>query len=352
MNSLLRSLTRRYPWRNKQATLFPVLFSCLSLLSGCASLASPGESTSPIVSFEPKKPVQVALVLGGGGSRGLAHLGAIKELEAAGIRPDLIIGCSAGAIIGAFYADDPDITKIEKTLLQLKRSDIVDTTFFSSRFGFVEGKILQAFMQKHLRSQTFEELQIPLIIMATDLSSGSAVELSHGEIAPCVRASCALPGIFKPVLLQDRHLVDGGVSNPMPVTIAKKYGAKVIIAVDLGEKLPNSKPYHLFGIAKRGLEIHHQKFVEQSLGLADIAIKMEFEDIGMFTDHLNEQIYEHGRTKMRAMLAEIQKKIADSLSLGSRLVALGKKIFPWFGIYDPCLLFNQSSSKIEPAIPD
>lgn len=300
----------------------------------------------------PKKPIHVALVLGGGGARGLAHLGAIRELEAAGIRPDLIIGCSAGAIIGAFYADEPNISKVEKALLQLKKSDILDTTFFSSRFGFVEGKNLETFMKKHLHSQTFEELQIPLVIMATDLLTGNAVELSHGEIAPCVRASCALPGIFKPVLLHERQFVDGGVSNPMPVSIAKKYGAKVIIAVDLGEKLSDSKPYHLFGIAKRGLEIHHQKFVEQSLELADISIKMEFQDIGMFTDHLNEQIYEHGRTKMRAMLPDIQKKIAASFTFGSRLLALGKKIFPWISAYDPCLLFNQSSPKIEPSIPD
>lgn len=292
--------------------LFCLLLFFLFLFTGCNSLYLQPTAKSEIPLFEPEKPIRTALVLGGGGSRGLALLGAIKELEAAGIRPDLIIGCSAGSIIGAFYADDPNLTETEKLFLNLKKFDLLDITFFKPRFGLVNGKALQNFMKKNLRSKTFDELKIPLIVVATDLFTGEIVELSQNEIPIAIGASCAFPGIFKPILLHNRYLIDGGLSSPVPVEIAKKYGAKVIIAIDIGEKLPTSKPYHLLGIAKRGVEILYQKFSDQSLALADISIKMEFQDVGIFSDHLNHQLYEHGRMKVRNMLPEIKKKLASS----------------------------------------
>jgi NTE family protein len=288
------------------------------LLTGCTSSYPTAATPSEIPSFQPKHPVHTVLVLGGGGSKGLAHLGAIRELEAAGIRPDLIIGCSAGAIVGALYADEPDISTIDQTLLGMKRADMLDTTYFSSRFGFVKGKALEAFMKKNLRSKTFEELKIPLIVIATDLHTGELIELSHNEIPIAVRASCAYPGVFQPVPLEGRYLVDGGVTSPLPVEIAKKYGAQVIIAIDVSEKLTESKPSHFFGVAKRAMEIAYTKFVSHALALADIAIKMDFQDMGTFSDHLNQKIYEHGRSKAKAAIPEIKKKL-DARSQTSSL---------------------------------
>jgi NTE family protein len=278
------------------------------LLAGCSPLYLPPVAESEVPIFEAKHPIKVALILGGGGSKGLAHLGAIKELEAAGLRPDLIIGCSAGSIVGALYADNPELTGVEETLLKLNRSDLLDASFFS-RFGVVHGKALQNFMKKHLRSKTFDELKIPLIVVATDLFNGETIEISQKELPIAVGASCAFPGVFSPVLLHGRYLIDGGASNPVPVEIAKKYGAELIIAIDVSEKLPTSKPSHLFGIAKRGIEIVYRKLVEQSVAKADIAIRMEFQDVGMFSDHLNREMYEHGRQKVLSMLPEIKKKL-------------------------------------------
>ncbi len=279
------------------------------ILTGCTSSFLVPQAQTETHLFEPKKPIHTVLVLGGGGSKGLAHLGAIRELEAAGIRPDLIIGCSAGAIIGALYADEPEISEIDNTLLSLKRSDLLDTSYFNCRYGFVKGKALEAFMKKNLRSQTFEELKIPLIVIATDLCTGELVELSQKEIPIAVRSSCAYPGVFEPVLLEGRYLIDGGVTSPLPVEIAKKYGAKLIIAIDVSEKLPESKPSHMFGVAKRAVEIAYRKFVAHSLEMADIAIKMDFQDVGMFSDHLNQHMYEHGRRKAQGAIPEIKKKL-------------------------------------------
>ena len=242
----------------KKIVFFSLLVSLL--FTGCNSLYLPQTAQSEIPVFESKSPVKMALVLGGGGSKGLAHLGAIKELEAAGLRPDLIIGCSAGSIVGALYADNPELTGVENTLLKLSRSDLLDATFFS-RLGLVEGKALQNFMKKSLRSKTFDELKIPLIVVATDLFNGETIELSQKELPVAIGASCAFPGVFHPVFLHDRYLIDGGASSPVPVEIAKKYGADIVIAIDVSEKLPSSKPSHFFGIAKRGMEIVYRKLV-------------------------------------------------------------------------------------------
>ncbi len=281
----------------------------LALFSSCSPLALDPGAQTPIAAFQPTQPIRVALVLGGGGSRGLAHLGAIQELEAAGIRPDLIIGCSAGAMAGAIYADQPTLEGVPDALLSLKKADLLDYTFFRPLFGLIEGESLEKYMQKTLKAKTFAELKIPLIVVATDLISGEVIELCHGDIGSAVRASCAFPGYFKPVLLHGRYLVDGGASCPIPVAIAKKYGAQVVIAIDLSEKLSKAGPRHLFGVTKRSLEIAYKKFVEQSLAQADVAISMNFDEVGMFVDHLNESFYQHGREMMQKHIAKVQEKL-------------------------------------------
>ncbi len=284
--------------------IFFVLF-----LSGCSSLkmSSLGDLVA-IPPFEPKEPVNVALVLGGGGAKGLAHLGAIRELELAGIRPDLIVGCSAGAIAGALYADQPYLEDRVEMLLPLRKADILDYAI-NPIFGIVHGDLLQNLMKNLLRAKTFEELQIPLIVVVTDLISGEAIELSKGDLSSAIRASCSVPGIFKPFSLYGRYCIDGGAACPIPVSIAKKYGAKVVIAIDLSEQLPKKHPRHLLGVTKRSLEIGYRKFIEQSLSQADVAIRMNFDEVGLFNDSLNEWLYEQGRAAIRDKLDEIRSKI-------------------------------------------
>jgi NTE family protein len=286
------------------------LLAGLSLfLGGCGSLYLSTDHQEAIAPFEVQQPINVALVLGGGGTKGLAHLGVIQELERAGIRPDLIIGCSAGAIAGAIYADSLEVESMAQNLIHLKRSDLLDFSFLRPLFGLVNGNTLQEHMDRALSVKNFDCLKIPLIVISTDLISGETIELCQGDLSSAIRASCAFPGFFKPAFLYGRYLVDGGASNPVPVSVAKKYGAKVIIAVDVSEKLPTAGPKHLFGITKRSLEIAYRKFVEQSVNEADIVIQMDFENVGTFSDHLNAQIFEHGRQALLKKLPEIQQKL-------------------------------------------
>lgn len=305
-----------------------LLASLLFVLSSCSSLrVLSDEEYVFLPNFQPTKPIELALVLGGGGSKGLAHLGAIQELERAGIRPDLIIGCSAGAIAGALYADQPELQSAVDRLIPLKRSDVLDYSYMNPVFGIVQGDLLQKLMGDLLNAKFFEDLKIPLIVVATDLISGEPVEICCGDLPSAVRASCSLPGVFKPYPLYGRHCIDGGASCPIPVTIAKKYGAKVVLAIDLSERLPAEHPTNLFGVTRRGLEIAYRKFIEQSLALADISIRMNFEDLGTFNDDQNRWLYQQGQEIIRAHLPDIKTKLyMAKLGLPSKRKAIERQI--------------------------
>lgn len=270
----------------------------------------------PIPNFEvPQDHIKVALVLGGGGSKGLAHVGVLRELEQAGIHPDLIVGCSSGAVIGALYADQPHVKRLEKLLIGLKRSDLMDISIFASKFGVVKGILFKAFLENNLKAKKFRHLQIPFIAVATDLKTGELIEFGGGEIVPPIMASAAVPGVFNPVFYKGRYLVDGGVVDPIPVRVAKKYGAHVIIAVDVGEDLSDKEPSHFFDVARRGLEISHRKLSEYVTRDADVVIRMNFQGLGMFSDSYNQEIYEHGRKMARAMIPHIEQLIQDRLPI-------------------------------------
>ena len=297
----------------KKYIIFGLLF-CLLFCEGCSPMKLAQSEPDPIPQFQlPPQPVKVALVLGGGGSKGLAHVGVLHELEQAGIHPDLIVGCSSGAIIGALYADQPHVKRLESLLTNLKRSDILDFSLFSSPFGFVKGFLLKSFLMENLKARRFEQFQIPFIAVATDLSTGELIEFGGGEIIPAVHASAAVPGVFDPVKYLGRYLVDGGAADPIPADVAKKYGARVIIAVDVGEDLSSKEPYHLFHVAQRSLEISYRRLSEYVTRDADVVIRMNFQDLGMFSDRYNQEIYKHGRETAREMLPQIQRVILEKL---------------------------------------
>lgn len=287
--------------------LFVALLFC-----GCSSLHVASGEHEPIPSIELKQKVRLALVLGGGGAKGLAHLGAIQELEKAGIRPDLIVGCSSGAIAGALYADQPDLSDAIQGLIPLRKGEVLDYAYINPIFGIVNGDALQNIMKRLLHVQTFEELSIPLIVVATDLITGDLLEFSSGDLTSAIRASCAVPGIFKPVFLYGRYCIDGGAASPIPVEVAKKYGAQTIIAIDLSERLSRESPKHLFGVTARSLEIAYRKFIDQSLAQADLAIRMNFDDLGAtFRDDLNEWLLEQGRLVIQEHLPTIQALLEE-----------------------------------------
>lgn len=206
----------------------------------------------------PKRKRRLALVLGSGSARGWAHIGVLKALEQAGIRPDIVCGTSIGALVGAAYAAG-ELDRFEHWARQLSMRDVVSLMDFHLNGGMLKGERLMAFFQRHFMDCPIEALKLPFAAVATDLHSGQEIWLREGSTTDAVRASIALPGLFSPVWLQDRLLVDGGLVNPVPVTLARAMEADVVVAVDLNtdilgrhlEPLPEQKVRSSVGSAWR-----------------------------------------------------------------------------------------------------
>jgi NTE family protein len=194
---------------------------------------------------------KLGLVLGSGSARGWAHIGVIRALEEAGIRPDIVCGCSVGAFVGAAYADG-DLDKLEKWVTELTWQDVLGLLDVGGSGGLIKGEKLIAFFEKHFVDVDMAALPLPFACVATDLETGREIWLREGSTAAAVRASIALPGLFAPVARDGRLLVDGGLVNPVPVSLARALGADVVIAVDLGSDVVGKSLRPANGTATQG----------------------------------------------------------------------------------------------------
>jgi NTE family protein len=188
---------------------------------------------------------RIGLALSGGSVRGAAHLGVLEVLEREGIRPDYVAGVSAGSAVGAVYCAGLDLDEVKRVALGLQWRKLSRVT--RPRLGFLDGRRLEEYVEEIIGPLQFEELEIPFAAAAVDIVRGELVVLKEGPVAPAVRASCAVPGVFTPVERGEQILVDGGVLNNLPVSVVRDMGADYVIAVDL---LPptiwGAKPRNLF----------------------------------------------------------------------------------------------------------
>ncbi|MBU2637192.1 MAG: patatin-like phospholipase family protein [Bacteroidetes bacterium] len=177
---------------------------------------------------------RVALVLGGGGARGLAHIGILKALEKNNIPIHLIVGTSMGAFVGGFYTAGTGIALMEELALSVDRKFVAKMLAPSfSTSGLVNGERIRSYLEEFLGDLDIEQLRIPFSSVATDLTTGEEVIFSSGPLVDAIMASIAIPALFKPFRYHDRYLVDGGLVNPLPVSVAHRLGADVIIAVNV-----------------------------------------------------------------------------------------------------------------------
>ena len=180
----------------------------------------------------PHRP-RVGLALGSGSARGWAHIGVIRALEEAGVRPDIVCGTSIGALVGAAYAAG-ELERLENWVLGLQIGDVVGLADPSLSAGLLKGDRLMQFFRSNFADRPLDQLKVPFAAVATSLQTGAEIWLRSGSTLDAVRASIALPGIFTPVRWEGSLLVDGGLANPIPVSLARAMGADVVIAVDLG----------------------------------------------------------------------------------------------------------------------
>lgn len=179
---------------------------------------------------------RIGLALGSGSARGWAHVGVIRALEEAGIRPDLVCGTSIGALVGAAYAAG-EMDRFEQWLRGLGMADVLAFMDVRLNGGLIKGERLMEFFRRNFMDRPVEELDMPFGAVATALHSGTEVWLRQGSTIDAVRASIALPALFTPVARDGQVLVDGGLVNPVPVSLARAMGADVVIAVDLNTDL-------------------------------------------------------------------------------------------------------------------
>ena len=226
----------------------------------------------------PPRPAKIALVLGAGASRGFAHIGVLKILESNKIPIHMIVGTSAGSFVGSIYAYGFTAFQLQKMSFSIERGDIVDLTILDN--GFVKGEKLEEYINTLLNNTPIEKLRIPFYAVATDIQNAQEVVFGKGNTGTAVRASCAIPGIFRPVKVGDRTYVDGGVVSPVAVNAAKRYGADFVIAVDISSDIGDRPPEGTIETILQSVSIMYSKLSSIQLSKADIVIRPKVGYIG------------------------------------------------------------------------
>ena len=220
-------------------TQMRILLICiisLCFLAGCSNTPpKPLTANSTPALPEPavKKTLKIGLALGGGAARGFAHVGVIAVLEEAGLKPQLVVGTSAGSLVAALYASGQTSAQLKQTALSLQEVAITDWMLPIFGRGMFRGDALARYVNELVSSRLIDAMPMPLGIVATDLITGGAVLFQKGDTGTAVRASSAVPAVFVPVKINGREYVDGGLVSPVPVRFARQMGADVVVAVDI-----------------------------------------------------------------------------------------------------------------------
>ncbi|MDD5710968.1 MAG: patatin-like phospholipase family protein [Candidatus Colwellbacteria bacterium] len=222
-----------------------------------------------------KRQPKIGLALGGGASRGLAHIGVIKILEENNIPIHCIAGTSIGAIIGGCYATGLSVQKMEEITLAVNWRSLFVLIDPRLKQGLLGGKKIRAFIETYVGGKRFEDCKIPFAAIATDLKTGEAVILKEGEMTQSIRASISLPLVFQPVAMGGRTLIDGGLSMPVPVRAVKDMGADFVIAANLYEyQYAKKLAPNWYDISNSSLSILHHHLALYDVSGADVVINI------------------------------------------------------------------------------
>jgi len=290
----------------------------LVMLGGCGMLPRSNEPVSkpaPDALIVPPKPEvklvppKIALALGGGGARGFAHIGVIKALEAHGIVPDIVIGTSAGSLVGALYAGGYHGFDLQRVALQI--DDTVFADWSLPDRGFIRGQALQNFVNSAVQNRPLEKLNMPFATLATDLQSGEPIVFRSGNTGMAVRASSSVPGVFQPVTINGREYVDGGLVSPVPVRAARAMGADLVIAVYISNNPRFGKTKDTVDLMLQTFAIMGQSIAGYELTEADIVIRPGTDTMrGTDFDNRNLAIME-GEKAGFAAIAAIKHRITE-----------------------------------------
>ncbi|NLC06520.1 MAG: patatin family protein [Syntrophomonadaceae bacterium] len=251
---------------------------------------------------------KLGLVLGAGSARGLAHIGVIQVLQEEAIPIDLVVGSSMGAVIGACYAAGTDMYLLPKLIAEMNFNQLIDMQI--PRKGFIAGNRIQELIKILTHGKNFDQLSIPLAVLATDLEAGKRVVFQDGPVYQAVRASISIPGIFQPVELNNRLLIDGAVTERLPANTARELGAEVIIAVDVTFGNHEMKINSILDIFLQSISLLERQIHDSRIQEIDILIQPEVGNLGMKRFDLVEEAVQAGREATKPLLPLIKELLS------------------------------------------
>lgn len=289
----------------------------LIVLSAFLTLTLCSCSLTKLFSPAPSKPAKIAIVLGGGGSKGFAHVGVLKVLEAQKIPVDMVVGTSAGSLVGSLYASGKSAFELQEIALKMDRDNVIDYDW-KIWSGVIIGDKLENFINTSVRNTPIEKLKIPFYAVAANVATGEEVVFTRGNTGMAVRASCSVPAVFQPLKIGNTTYIDGGVVSPVAVDVARRNGADIVIAVDISGGINRTVPEGMLDTVKKSVDIMYAKIAEYQIKNADIVIRPNMKNIGSTDmDKFNEAIFE-GEKAATLKLPELQT-IIDKLKKEGRL---------------------------------
>ncbi len=274
--------------------------------------AGPPGSEAPPVAAAKRKPI-LGLALGGGAARGFAHVGVIQVLEENGLRPQLVVGTSAGSLVAALYASGMTGPQLGQVALNMDEAAITDwmVPFFGGARGVLRGEALAQYVSHQVGGRTIEQLPMPLGVVATDLNQGNAVLFQRGDVGTAVRASSSVPGIFEPVRISGRDYVDGGLVSPVPVRFARQMGAELVVAVNISSDPQSGKPVDTLSTLLQTFTIMGQSINFFEMKNADVVIQPRLMGVSSADFTARRRAIQAGREAALAALPDIRRKLAE-----------------------------------------
>jgi len=301
--------------------LRPVVLGAVAvLLAACGSApmappSVPGGTASGVpaehVAAPPeRRQARIGLALGGGAARGFAHVGVIQVLEEAGLRPNLVVGTSAGSLVAALYASGKSSQELRRVAESMEEAEITDWMVPILNRGALRGEALARYVNTQVGGKHIEQMKIPLGIVATDLKSGNAVTFRLGNTGSAVRASSAVPAVFQPVRIGEREYVDGGLVAPVPVHQAREMGANFVIAVDISSDPEGNPSGDTFQILLQTFTIMGKSINSLALKEAEFVVRPPLTGFKSADFTVRRRSIEAGRSAMLAQLPQLRARIA------------------------------------------
>ncbi len=318
-----------------RSSLFAFIFSLFASFSYAA--------TSPVASEDaflldtlwtryrttlPKDDLKIGIALGGGGARGLAHIGVLKALEEEDVPVSAIAGTSVGALIGGLYAAGVSTAQLEEMTREIGWTSLTNMTRYSLfRLFLTEVKLstknMEVYLRQHIGDTRFDELKIPFVCLATDLQTGEGVVFREGSVAMAARASATIPGMFEPVLFRHRYLVDGGLVSNIPIDLLPVMGAQLMIAVDVTADFAHAQPKSILAVLNQAIYIQSERLAQRELAGAHVIIRPRMGDVGPMDLARSDECIDAGILAGRGAVPTIKRLILDKRL--SQILQVGRK---------------------------